>query len=109
MKATDFINTLSHSIDELLALTSEDDTGSELETKLSANGDKHWIAHGAYGIVENCQRVIDNLLSFEKGIKQPTQWQQQYLIPQWERALGLYIGKMQTIDEYYCAAQQDQG
>lgn len=109
MKAADFINTLSHSIEELLALTSEDNTGSELEQKLSANGDKRWIAHGAHGIVEDCQRIIDNLLSFEKGTKQPTQWEQQHLIPQWQRALGLYLSKMQTIDEYYCTTQQGQG
>lgn len=101
MKAQDFVGQMTHTVEELLAFTTTDDTGSELEQLLGANGDSRWLTHGAYGLVENCKRVLDGLLAFERGDEQPTEWQQRYLIPSWERALDIYWDKLSVIDEYY--------
>lgn len=101
MKATKFISTLTYTLEELLALTSGDDTGSELEQKLSANGDSRWVQHGAYGLVESCKKVVDELLVFERGEQTQSDWQRQQLIPGWEQALGLYETKISMIDSYY--------
>lgn len=40
MKARDFTGRLTHTMEELLSLTMNDDTGSELEQMLGVNGDK---------------------------------------------------------------------
>lgn len=101
MTGQDLAGRLTHTVEELLSLTMDDDTGSELEQLLGANGDARWLDNGAYGIVENCKRVLDGLLAFERGDKQPTEWQQRYLIPSWERALDIYWHKLSVIDEYY--------
>ncbi len=101
MKAQEFIKRLTHTLEELLSLTMNDDTGSELEHKLGVNGEPSWLSHGAYGMVENCKKVLDNLLSFEGGNRCPTDWQQRYLIPAWERALDIYWPDISRIDEYY--------
>ncbi|NJM99733.1 MAG: hypothetical protein HC800_23650 [Phormidesmis sp. RL_2_1] len=102
MKAQDFPGRLNHSLEELLSLTREDDTGSELEQQLGAV-DAHWVQHGAYGIVEGCKRDLDSLLAFERGERQPTKWQQRYLIPSREETLDTYWPKINIIDEYYCS------
>ena len=101
MKATEFRTQLSHSLEELLVLTASDDTGSELEQQLSANGDVRCVQHGAYGIVENCKKIFDQLLRFEVGEAQPTEWQRRNLIFHWELALDIYWHKVSVIDEYY--------
>lgn len=100
MKAQDFTGRLTHTLEELLSLTKEDDTGSELEQLL---GEDEWLRHGAYGIVEGCKRVLDSLLAFERGERQPTEWQQRYLIPSREETLDAYWPKINIIDEYYCS------
>ncbi len=101
MKAQDFTGRLTHTLEELLSLTMNDDTGSELEQRLGVNGDKRWLSHGAYGIVESCKQILDKLLAFERGERHPTEWQQEYLIPSWERALDIYWPDISRIDEYY--------
>ncbi len=106
MKAQDFVGRLTHTLEELLSLTMNDDTDSELEQMLGVNGDTRWLAHGAYGIVENCKRVLDGLLAFERGERQPTEWQQRYLIPSWEGALDIYWPKIDVIDEYYLSTDE---
>ena len=87
MKAREFRATLNHSLEELLELTANDDTGSELEQQLGMNGDVRWVKHGAYGIVENCKNIFDQLLKFETGEAQPTEWQRRKLMFHWELAL----------------------
>lgn len=101
MKATEFRDRLSHSLEELLELTANDDTGSELEQRLSADGNVRCVQHGAYGIVENCKKIFDQLLRFEVGEAQPTEWQRRNLIFHWELALDIYWHKISVIDEYY--------
>ena len=106
MKATELKTRLSHSLEELLALTANDDTDSELEQRLSANGDVRCVQHGAYGIVENCKKIFDQLLRFEAGEAQPTEWQRRHLLFHWELALDIYWHKVSVIDEYYQTTAQ---
>lgn len=104
MKAKTFLKQFKHSLDELASLTELDDTNSPLEQELIAhtNGDCECVRHGAYDIVDRCQKVVCNLLDIETGRKKPSEWQRhQKVIESWEYQLSCYGPLIKIIDDHY--------